>query len=369
MPGKDYYEILGVKRDASGDEIKKAFRRLARKYHPDRNKGDKNAEARFKEINEAHNVLINKDKRAQYDRFGEARARGFTGSGFWDESVRGRGGAEGSTFSWEDIGDLGNIFSQFFRRESPFGTRRGVEPRRGEDIEVAVEVPFDLAVRGGRMKISVPGVFTCKSCGGSGAEPGTKSEPCPVCGGSGNTQTLQGAFAFSRPCPRCYGRGQVITTPCRTCGGSGQKQAARRYQVKIPRGVQDGQKIRLAGQGHPGTAGAASGDLLVEVHVQEHVEFERKGNDVYGEATINMVQAVLGTQVRVHTVGGDVRLRVPPGTQSGDRLRLRGRGVTSADGRTGDHYVAIRVSIPRNLTEEQKELLKKFGQAAGLKSD
>ena len=369
MPGKDYYEILGVKRDASSDEIKKAFRRLARKYHPDRNKGDKNAEARFKEVNEAHNVLIDKDKRAQYDRFGEARARGFTGSGFWDESERDGGGAGARTFSWEEIGGLGDIFSQFFRRESPFGARRSAEPRRGEDIEVASEVPFDLAVRGGRMKISVPGVFMCKRCGGSGAEPGTKLETCPVCDGTGNTQAVQGAFAFSRPCPRCYGRGRIITTPCRTCGGSGQEQAARRYQVKIPRGVRDGQKIRLAGQGHPGAAGGPGGDLLVEVHVQKHAEFERRGNDVYGEATINVVQAMLGTEVRVHTVRGDVTLRVPPGTQSGEQLRLRGRGVASADGRTGDHYVAIRVSIPRSLTEEQKELLRKFDQAAGLKSD
>ena len=370
MPGKDYYEILGVKRDAGEQEIKRAFRRLAKKHHPDRNKGDKAAEARFKEINEAHSVLIDPKKRAQYDRFGEARAHGFTGSEFWEDVRHAQGAPGEETFSWGDAGGLGDIFSQFFRRESPFGARTWrAGPTRGEDVEVMAHIPFDHAVRGGRMAIRVPGVFACKKCGGGGAQPGTKAQPCPECHGTGNVQAVQGAFAFSRPCPRCFGRGQVIGTPCGQCRGSGQEQATRRYQVNIPRGVRNGQRIRLAGQGQPGREGGPSGDLFVEVRVAEDAEFTRKRNDVFSEATIDMVKAVLGTRVRVRTVQGEAVVRVPAGTQPGDRLRLRGRGIVAADGGKGDHYVTMRVTTPRNLTEEQKDLLRKLGRTMGSEPD
>ena len=263
---KDYYEILGVPRTASEEEIKKAFRRLAKQYHPDRNKGQKAAEQRFKEINEAHNVLIDKDKRAQYDQFGEARAKGFAGSEFWDsfrsrQGGRPRGAPQAEEyFSGAESGDLGDIFSQFFRREAPFGgrsRRRGAQ--QGEDIEVALQVPFEMAAHGGETEIAIPSVFSCDRCGGSGSEPGTRSQVCPVCHGAGNVQAVQGAFAFSRPCPRCYGRGEVIAKPCSKCNGTGEIQATRRFRLKIPRGVRDGQKIRLAGKASPGaTAGRAA---------------------------------------------------------------------------------------------------------------
>ena len=373
---KDYYEILGVPRTASEEEIKKAFRRLAKQYHPDRNKGRKEAEQRFKEINEAHNVLIDKEKRAQYDQFGEARAKGFAGSEFWDsfrsrQGGQPRGQPEGEEyFSGGESGDLGDIFSQFFRREAPFGghsRRRG--PRRGEDIEVALQVPFEMAAHGGETEIAIPSVFGCDRCGGSGAEPGTRSQVCPVCHGAGEVQSVQGAFAFSRPCPRCYGRGEVIAKPCSKCNGTGEIQTTRRFRLKIPRGVRDGQKIRLAGQGQPGRDGGPSGNLLVEVRVEEHAHFKRKGDDIYGEAAINAVQAALGARVHVPTIHGDVALRIPAGTQPGTTLRLRGRGVTSADGRAGDHYITIRVTTPTNLSEDQKKLLREFARSAGIPTD
>ena len=366
MPGKDYYEILGVKRNASNKDIRKAFRRLAKKYHPDRNKGDRAAEVRFKEINEAHNVLSDKKRRVQYDRFGEARERGFSGDAFREAYTGGQGPSGEQAFSW---GDLGDIFGQFFRRESPFGTRpRRGGPVRGEDLEVSVRVPFRTAVHGGRMTLSVPGAFACRKCGGSGAQPGTQSRTCPVCHGTGTIQDAQGAFAFSRPCPRCFGRGQIITSPCDQCRGTGQQETTRRYQVKIPAGVQNGQKIRLAGQGATGRDGGASGDLLVEVGVAEDAHFVRKGNDVFSEVAVNMAQAALGARVRVNTVHGEAHVRIPAGTQSGTKLRLRGRGIVSAGGARGDHYVTVRVSTPRNLNGEQKELLRKFAEAAGLEA-
>ncbi len=373
MAAKDYYEILGVQRGATEQEIRQAFRRLAKKHHPDRNKGEKKSEQRFKEINEAYSVLIDKQKRAQYDQFGEARDRGFTGNQFWEnyqQQQRRRPTAQPeSGFEWDEGGDLGDVFSQFFRRESPHGARTWrTGPSQGEDIEASIEVPFDTAVQGGTMQIGVPSTFACKSCHGSGGQPGTQAQICPTCHGTGNTQAVQGAFAFSRPCPHCYGRGQIITTPCATCHGSGQEQTTRRFNVRIPRGVQDGQKIRLAGQGQPGFNGGPGGDLLVEVHVAEHPDFTRKGLDIFSEVEVSIVQATLGTRLAVRTVGGEAAVRVPPGTQPGTKLRLRERGISSAEGRTGDHIVTIRVAVPREVDAEAAALLRQFGQKAGIPS-
>jgi len=367
MPEKDYYAILGVSRDATEEEIKKAYRRLAKKYHPDRNKGDKEAERRFKEINEAHSILTDKEKRAQYDRFGSVRDKGFTGGNFWEEFASRSGGPHAERFSWSDLGDLGDIFSQFFRREGPFGTRvRRGGPVRGEDIETTVEVPFDVAVNGGEVVTSVSGTFPCRTCGGSGARPGTGTQICPECGGTGVVQDFQGAFAFSRPCPRCYGRGEIVSMPCAACRGTGQEQSVRRYQVRIPRGVRDGQRIRLAGQGLPGRDGGPPGDLLVEVKVGAHPRFRREGNDVHSDVYVNMVQAALGTTIQTDTVRGPVRVRIPAGTQPGTVLRLRGRGISGSDGRTGDHYVHVHVTVPRHLSEEQRRVLETFARSAGL---
>jgi molecular chaperone DnaJ len=372
MAGKDYYEVLGVKRDAGEDEIKKAFRRLAKKYHPDRNKGDKDSERRFKEANEAYNVLSNSKKRAQYDQFGKARAQGFTGEGFWDAFRSARGGkAPGAErMEWGDAGGMGDIFSQFFRRESPYGARTWRSgPTRGEDTEVSLRVSFETAAHGGKVSVTVPSVFACTQCGGSGAQPGSKTITCPTCQGTGNTQTAQGAFAFSRPCPQCFGRGEVITTPCSRCGGSGQAQQTKRFNINIPRGIQSGRHIRLAGQGQPGREGGPNGDLLIQVEVEPHAEFKRKGNDIHSEATVNVAQAVLGARLQVNTLSGVVSVRVPHGTQPESTLRLRGKGITSPDGRTGDHYVTIHVALPKNLSDSQKEKLKEFARSAGLSPD
>jgi len=374
MAGKDYYAILGVERNATEEEIRKAFRRLAKQHHPDRNKGDKNAERRFKEANEAYGVLSDKEKRAQYDQFGEARDRGFTGSDFWENVNRRRGRRperetpeEGEAFHWEDMGEAGDVFSQFFHRESPGAWRsRQSGPLPGEDVEATLEVPFETAVSGGKLAISLPGEENCERCGGSGAQPGTKSQTCPVCHGAGHVQAFQGAFAFSRPCPRCFGRGQVITSPCSACSGAGQRQTTRRFSVAIPRGAHDGQRIRLAGQGHAGRNGGPPGDLYIELRVAEHPHFRRKGLDIHSEVGVNVAQAALGARVTVRTVAGETVVRVPAGTQPGTVLRLKGRGVTAADGRTGDHYVTVRVEVPTRLTARQADLLRQFARETGL---
>jgi len=371
MAGKDYYEILGVKRDASKDDIRKAFRKLAKKFHPDRNKDDKDAEARFKEVNEAYNVLNDEKKRRQYDTFGRLRDEGFSGGqDFWQSfgggRPGGRGGKRRASASW---GDFGDIFSQFFRKASPFGGPGRAGPLRGEDVEASVTIPFDLSVRGGKIAMNLAGHAPCETCKGTGAQPGAAVQECPLCHGTGTVQESQIGFAFSRTCPQCFGRGTVIATPCRECRGTGRTATRRRLRINIPRGVADGQRIRLAGQGEPGKNGGANGDLIVRVNVADDEHFRRKGNDVYSEATINMVQAALGTTIEVRTVQGRASMRVPAGTQSGARLRLRGRGVTSADGRTGHHYVTIRVAIPRKLTAEQKALLRTFARSAGLEAD
>ncbi len=368
MAGKDYYNVLGVGRKASDAELKKAFRKLAKKYHPDRNEGNKNAEQRFKEVNEAYNVLIDKKKRAQYDRFGTVRDHGFAGGGAWEDF--GGGKRSGQQTTWSDLGGLGDIFSQFFRREDPFGSRSpGQGPTRGRDLTASLLVSFEQAIAGAKIAVSVPGVFQCKSCKGSGAKPGTQSETCPQCRGAGNVQEMQVGFAFTRPCPRCYGRGTVITAPCASCNGTGQQRTTRKYNVKIPKGVRNGQRIRLARQGEQGRNGGPNGDLLVEVRVMPHARFVRKGNDVISSATIDMVQAALGTQLKVDTLSGTAMMRVPPGTQSGTKLRLKGRGIESAEGRRGDHFVVLNVTTPRHLTDAQKELLRQFAATPEKPSD
>lgn len=371
MGKSDYYETLGVKRDASVSEIKRAYRRLAKKYHPDRNKGnkEKEAEEKFKEISEAYHVLSDKKKRAQYDRFGEASAQGF-GGGFWDVFT-GRGAQRGRgkrrTTTYEDLGDFGDIFSRLFRGgSSEAGAGAQQRPARGDDVVTFVTVSFKQAMQGAKLRVSLPLNQTCTRCEGRGAEPGTKTTRCAACGGSGTVQSQQLGFAFSRPCPQCFGRGKVVTRPCTSCRGLGLEKRTRRFEVKVPRGVRNGQKIRLAGQGEPGRLGGPGGDLLVEVRVREHATFRREGNDIHSETTINMVQAALGTKINTATINGSVALTVPPGANSGTRLRLRGRGVEASGGASGDHYVTIRVETPRSLTVQQKELLKRFAREAGL---
>jgi len=369
MSEKDYYKTLGVSSDASQEEIRKAYRRLAKKYHPDRNRGSKAAEQRFKEITEAHQVLSDPKKRKQYDRLREAGMQGgFEGfedifAGFGQAGKKGGGG-----FGYEDMGSgFGDLFSRMFGGDASGGTAYATA-QRGRDIRTSVTVPFDLSVSGGKIQVTVPRQQTCKRCGGTGAAPGTQAHICPQCGGSGRVQSGLGGFSVSRPCPQCFGRGRILRNVCSVCRGSGISEASSRIEVKIPKGIENGQKLRLAGMGQPGTGAAPAGDLILEVHVGKHPRFERKGKDIYSRAKIDMVQAALGTEVDVPALKGTITVKVPAGTQPGQKLRLKGHGIRGDDGKAGDHYVEVVVTIPRKLSERQKELLKEFGRAhAGSK--
>jgi len=368
MPEKDYYQILGLSPNASEEEIRAAYRRLAKKYHPDRNKGSRAAEERFKEIAEAYSVLGDKAKRERYDRLKEAGRRG--GWGFEDLFGAGAGGGPrpgGQEFRFEDLGAFGDLFSKVFGGgagpESRFATRR-----RGNDIYSQVSIPFEVAARGGRVTVRVPRQVACVRCKGTGAAPGTQVRTCPQCGGRGQVSTGLGGFSMQRPCPQCFGRGRVIPRPCAACGGSGTSERLSGVDVTIPRGIGDGQKLRLAGLGQPGAGEGPPGDLILEVRVGSHPRFRRQGLNVSSTVRIDMVDAALGTTMDVQTMGGLVSVKVPPGVQPGQKLRLRGRGLEGADGRRGDHFVQIEVEIPRRLTERQKELLRELGRMrAGAK--
>ena len=358
----DYYSILGLSKNATADEIKKAYRRLAKKYHPDKNKGDKEAEKRFKEVNEAYEVLSNKEKRQQYDRFGAVGGQ----QGFGDFFRRAGGGkakSKGGGFSFDDLGDFGSFFSNFFRGAGADKFRRSAA-QSGDDIVVNLTIPFDLAVKGGKTTVSIPRMEQCATCGGSGVRPGAKSQKCSTCSGTGSVQFGQGGFAFSRPCPQCEGKGEIPEAVCADCSGTGRLQRQRRIDVKIPKGINDGQKIRLAGQGQGGVGGGAKGDLYLHVRVASHTDFTRKGKDIYSEVHVSMVDAALGTTVDVRGLNGTVSLKVPAGTQPEAKLRLKGRGIELTDGAKGDHYITIKVDIPKSLTKQQKELLKQFDKTS-----
>ena len=361
MPEKNFYNVLGVSETAGKDEIRRAFRNLAKEYHPDANKGDKNAEKRFKEISEAYEVLSDRDKRAEYDQLRKARETGFGAPGGFDFSgfQKGGGGPGRGTFSFAD---LGGLFSDIFGREARYSPNAGrtYRPQKGEELVFSLDIPFDLAVRGGKTTLRVPRNETCRRCGGSGAEPGSSPTPCPTCKGTGTVSDFQGAFGFSRPCPRCFGRGTINSSPCRDCKGAGTVRHTRTITVDIPAGVKDGAKIRLPGQGEAGIAGGPAGDLYLLARVGKHPEFERKGNDIYSQITVTMVQATLGAKVPVNTLDGTVTLTIPAGTQPGAKLRLRNRGVKSAGKQAGHHYVVINVKIPENLSSRQEDLLREF---------
>ena len=362
MPEKNYYERLGVSPDASQEEIRKAYRRLAKKYHPDRNKGSKTAEERFKEISEAHEVLSDPKKRKQYDQLREAGFRG----GFDDlqgfEDLFG-GARGGRGFAAEDLGGgLGDLFSKIFGGGTTAGTEFSAR-QRGRDVRTSVTIPFELAVKGGKIELTVPRMQTCARCKGTGAAPGSGADICPQCGGQGRVQSGLGGFSVSRPCPQCFGRGRIIRKPCSACGGTGLSERPARVEIKIPKGIEDGQKLRLGGAGQPGQGGAPAGDLILEVNVAKHDRFQRKGKDIYGRAQVDMVRAALGTEIEVQTLHGTVTVKVPPGTQPGQKLRLKGHGIEAHDGERGDHYVEVVVSVPKDLSERQKELLREFGRA------
>lgn len=366
---KDYYQVLGVPDTASADEIKRAFRRLAKEYHPDANPNDAAAAERFKEIGEAYAVLSDPQKRAQYDR---VRKMGPLGGFGFHRGPAGAASTDGGGFRFtiDDLGDLGGIgdlFSSFFDQAKRRRGRGATGAERGRDIEYVVEIPFTVAARGGKIPIRVPVTDDCAVCQGTGNAPGSRPTSCAECGGTGMISFGQGGFAVNRPCPACYGRGQIPTDPCHACRGSGQVREQRKIVLTVPPGVDNNSRLRLSGQGERGTGRGAPGDLIVTFRVKPHRFFRREGLDIHCTVPINIAQAALGSRIRVSTVDGKkVELRIPPGTQTGTRFRIPGQGVEKG-GRRGDQYVQVRVVVPESLDAEQERLMKEFAEASGLK--
>ncbi|MGH9456930.1 MAG: molecular chaperone DnaJ [Thermoanaerobaculia bacterium] len=349
---RDYYEVLGVSRDASVDEVKKAYRRLAVKYHPDKNPGDSTAEEKFKEAAEAYAVLSDAEKRARYDRFGHAAMGG------------GAAGFDPSQFT--DFADiLGDLFG--FGDLFGGGRRRANRPARGGDIRYDLHLSFEEAVFGKEVAIDIPRAATCSTCGGSGAKPGTSPVTCSMCGGRGQVRFSQGFIAVARTCPQCGGAGQVVRDACPDCGGAGRVREQKTITVKIPPGVDDGTRLRLAGEAEAGANGGPPGDLYVFISVEEHPKFTRRDYDVHAEESISFTQAALGCEIPVETVHGEEMLKVPPGTQPAHVFRVKGKGVPWVDGSgRGDHYVHIEVRIPSAVDGRQRELLEEYAKIEGV---
>ncbi len=356
---KDYYKVLGVPKNATPAEIKKAYRKLAQKHHPDANPGNREAEDRFKEVSAAHEVLGDADKRKQYDQVREMAASGFGGVGGFGGPGPGGRRVRVEGFPFEDLGDVGGIgdlFSVFTGRGR--GRGRGQAETKGADLETEVRVSFDEAMAGTTVPLRIQGPAPCPTCGGSGAEPGTSPTVCPACGGSGSVAVNEGFFSIARPCPECRGSGRIVEHPCHDCGGSGSVRRSREFSVRIPAGVRDGARIRLNGRGEAGPPGARAGDLFVTVRVAPHRLFGRKDSDLTLELPISYSEAALGTNVRVPTLNGEVTLKIPAGTQSGKTFRIRGKGTPRPKrGGAGDLLVTVKVEVPQKLSKEEKELL------------
>ena len=358
---RDYYEVLGVSRGASEDEIKKAYKKMARKYHPDLNPGDKTAEEKFKEVNEAYEVLSDADKQARYDQYGHAGVDPNFGAGGFG------GGFDGSF----DFGDLGDIFGSFFGGGFGGGRRTNPNaPQRGESIRMSIAISFEEAAFGCEKAVTVERYETCDTCHGNGCAPGTSPEVCPDCHGTGTVQvrrqTPMGVFATSSPCPKCGGKGRIIHQPCKDCRGSGMVRKKKTIQASIPAGIDNGQTISIRGQGNAGKNGGPAGDLLITITVRPHELFRREGTSVLCEAPITFTQAVLGAELEIPTIDGKVKYTLPEGTQSGTTFRLKGKGIPSINGRgRGDQYVTVYIETPKNLNKEQKEALKKFAETMG----
>lgn len=358
MP-RDCYEVLEVGREAAAGEIKKAYRKVALKHHPDRNPNDKEgAEAKFKEASRAYEILSDADKRAQYDRFGHAAFEGPGGGG--------GGGFGGGAGAFEDV--LGDLFGDFFG-----GGRRGGGGRsrsqRGDDLRYDLEINFEEAVSGAERRISVPRTVSCESCEGSGSKSGTTPETCPACEGNGQVRFQQGLFQIAKTCGQCNGEGRINRTPCPTCRGGGRKREMREISVKIPAGVDNGSRLKLRGEGEAGSRGGHPGDLYVVLAVKPHKLFEREGTSVICRVPISMVDATLGTKLDVPTLDGMVKMTVPSGTQSGKVFKITGKGIPDLRSRRrGDQYVAIEVEIPTSITKKQKKLLAEFAKEGGKHS-
>jgi molecular chaperone DnaJ len=366
VAAKDFYQVLGVPDSANQDEIKKAYRKLAKQYHPDANPNNAAASERFKEVSEAHTTLSDPQKRKQYDQMrrygafdgsprrpaGAGAGRGGGGMGAEDF------GAQGYDFG--DLGGLGDIFSSIFGRG-----RRG-EPEGGETLEAVVEVPFRVAMLGGKIPVTLPVTESCPTCKGSGAAAGATVSTCPECDGRGTISFGQGNFAVNRPCPQCRGRGKIPSEKCPTCRGAGEVRTERRIMITVPPGTETGSRILLRGQGQSSQPGGPPGDLIITFQVQPDRFFRREGLDIVADVPINLAQAVLGSRIRVRTLDGKkVLLRIPPGTQPGRKFRIKGQGIEK-NGRRGDQLVGVQVTVPEKLTPEQQELMKRFADSAGL---
>ena len=356
---KDFYKVLGVPKTAAADEIKKAYRKLAQKYHPDANPGDKAAEEKFKDISEANATLSDKEQREEYDQVRQmvdsGGFRGFGGSG-----GGGGFGGGGQRMRVEDLtdllggagGGLGDLFGSGGRTQSG--------PQRGTNMATEIHLGFEDSINGVTTSVAVQGEASCRTCRGSGAEPGTSVETCPVCGGSGMTAQSQGFFSMTQPCRNCAGSGRIVQHPCNTCGGRGTEMRSRTLNVKIPAGVRDGATIRLKGKGAPGRNGGPAGDLLVKAHVAPHPIFKRKGDDLTVKLPVTFTEATLGAQIDLPTLNGPVKLKVPAGTKSGKTFRVRGRGVVRPRGRKGDLLATIEVVVPTKLSRDAKKALQDF---------
>lgn len=354
MAKRDYYDVLGTKRDASGDELKKAYRKLAMQYHPDRNAGDTEAEQKFKELNEAYDVLKDDQKRAAYDRFGHAA--------FENGGGPGPGGAGFEGFS----GGFADIFEEMFGDFMGGGGRRGANGR-GSDLRYNMTISLEDAYKGVQSEIRVPTSVACEACNGTGAEGGARPITCPTCQGRGKIRAQQGFFTIERTCPSCGGVGQIIENPCRTCGGSGRQRKEKTLCVNIPPGVEEGTRIRLSGEGEAGMRGAPPGDLYLFISIEPHPLFQRDGADIHCRVPVPMATAALGGQIEVPTIeGGRARVSVSEGTQTGRQFRMKGKGMSVLRSPArGDMYVEVAVETPMNLTKRQKELLEEFRSEGG----
>ena len=355
---RDYYEVLGLQKGASTDEIKKAYRQTAKKYHPDLNPGDKEAEAKFKECNEAYEVLSDDDKRSRYDRFGHAGVDPNYGAG------------AGGGMGFDGGFDMGDIFSSFFGGGfGGFGNQRSNPnaPQRGGDIQINITITFEEAAKGCKKAVNVQRVEVCDECSGTGAAKGTNTQTCPECNGRGQIitqqRTMLGMMQVQKPCPRCGGKGSIITNPCAKCKGAGRMRRSARVEVNIPAGIDDRQALNVRGEGNKGTNGGPAGDLRVGINVMAHSFFERDGYNVWYETTVSFAQAALGSEIVVPTLDGDVKYTVPAGTQPDTVFKLKDRGIQMLNSRgKGDQLVRVKVEVPRRLSEKQKELLRQFDE-------
>jgi molecular chaperone DnaJ len=347
---RDYYEVLGIERGASIEEIKKAYRKLALKYHPDKNPNNPEAEEKFKEAAEAYGVLSDTEKRAQYDRYGHA-------------GMGGMGGFDPNQFA-----DFGDILGDIFGFGDFFGTgrRRTNRPARGNDLRYDLELSFEDAVFGKEVTLQVPRVVTCTKCEGSGAKKGTNPVTCTGCGGRGQVRYSQGFFAVARTCPQCGGAGKVIKDPCAQCNGAGRTREEKKISVKVPAGVDDGSRLRVAGEGESGWNGGPAGDLYVFITVRDHPKFTRRDYDIHSEQSVSFTQAALGGEAKIETIDGVESLKIPAGTQPNQVFRLKNKGVSFIDGTgRGDHYVHVTVRVPTSLTDEQRRLLQQLAATQG----